>query len=345
MQTDKGQPRQAVLWDKGRADQVTCKLCSHRCVIADGGLGRCAVRRNIGGVLYSLSYEKVCSANADPIEKKPLFHFQPGSRSFSIAAPGCNFRCEFCQNWQISQMAIEDGQLHGSAIRPEDIVNSAIQANCKSIAYTYTEPTIFMELAADCAVLARDKEIANVFVSNGYMTSEAIEFARPWLDGINIDLKSFRQDYYQGLCKANIAPVLDTIKYIAGKTDIWMELTTLIVPGENDSTEELKEIAGFIAREAGRDVPWHVSRFYPQYKMDDRPPTSEAVLQRAYDIGKEAGLNYIYIGNLPSARAENTYCPSCGVGLIERTGYTVTRNIINDGACPQCGALIAGFEL
>jgi pyruvate formate lyase activating enzyme len=337
--------KEAVLWDVGEERRVRCKLCAHRCLIGEGKLGRCAVRKNIDGVLYSLSYDKVCSANPDPIEKKPLFHFQPGSSSFSIATPGCNFQCIFCQNWQISQEAIEYGRIDGQAISPEKIVEAAIRSDCKSIAYTYTEPTIFMELCADCGRLGKEKGLANVFVSNGYETKEAIDFAKEWLDGINIDLKSFNDDYYKRLCKARLQPVLDTISYIAKETDIWMEITTLIVPGENDSEDELKKLAEFIVNEAGADVPWHISRFYPQYQMDDRGATPIEMLERAEQIGKEAGLHYVYLGNVPGSKGESTFCYSCNSVLIERVGYRIGAYNIKNGCCPDCEAKIAGFEI
>ncbi len=333
----------AVLWEKADG-RVKCLLCNWKCLIADGGLGRCRVRQNIGGRLYSLNYDKLCAANPDPIEKKPLFHFQPGSRSFSIAAPGCNFQCVFCQDWQISQMPCQDS-LEGSACSPHQIVEAAVRDGCRSMAYTYTEPTIFMELCCQTAPLAKEKGLANVFVSNGFMSREAIDFVKPWLDGINIDLKAFSEDFYRDLCKARLEPVLDAIRYIAHHTDIWMELTTLVIPGKNDSDDELRAIAEFIAKEASIDVPWHVSRFWPQYKMTDAPPTDRAVLERAYDIGRQAGLRYVYVGNMPGAHAESTFCYSCGTLLIERQGYHVRKNRVTDGRCPQCNADIAGFDL
>lgn len=337
--------KRAVLWQSQESQKVRCFLCNWRCDIADGGYGRCRVRKNIGGVLYSLNYDKLCAANPDPIEKKPLFHFQPGSESFSIAAPGCNFQCVFCQNWQISQMPHCQNNLEGSEYSPEKIVAAAIQSGCKSIAYTYTEPTIFMELCCETAKLAKRRGLTNIFVSNGFMTAEAIDFSRPWLDGINIDLKAFAEDYYSDLCKAKLKPVLDSIRYIAKHTDIWLEITTLVVPGENDSDDELRSIAKFIAGEVSVDVPWHVSRFFPQYKMTDTKPTDEKVLERAFSIGKEAGLRYVYVGNLPGARAESTYCYSCGELLIERNGYRILKNLITDHRCPQCNTEIAGFGL
>jgi len=339
------QLKEAVLWDKAQDNKVNCCLCAHRCTIGEGKTGFCGVRENIDGVLYSVVYDKVCSANSDPIEKKPLFHFQPGSKSFSIATPGCNFRCTFCQNWQISQMAREQDPIEGSAYSPEVIVEAAVSSGCKSIAYTYTEPTIFMELCGQCGKLARENGLSNVFVSNGYETKEAIDFARPWLDGINIDLKAFSEDFYKSFCKAKLGPVLDTIKYIANHTDIWMEITTLIVPGENDSPEELRDIAEFISKEASPDVPWHVSRFHPTYEMKTKPVTGEDSLEMALNIGKQAGLRYVYVGNLPGSRAESTFCYSCSELLIERVGYRIVKNNIKDGNCPACGTQIAGFGL
>ncbi|MHC4558612.1 MAG: AmmeMemoRadiSam system radical SAM enzyme [Planctomycetota bacterium] len=338
--------KQAVLWEPSDADmKVQCKLCNWRCVIDEGKLGRCVVRKNINGTLYSLTYDKVCSANPDPIEKKPLFHFQPGSQSFSVATMGCNFRCEFCQNWQISQAAIENGQISGQAIKPEQIVETAVRSGCASIAYTYTEPTVFMELCNDCGRLGKERGLTNVFVSNGYMTREAIDFAGDWLDGINVDLKAFSEDYYKRLCKARLQPVLDTIGYIASQTNIWLEITTLVVPGKNDSDDELKKLADFIVNKAGADVPWHISRFHPQYKYYDSVSTPVSSLERAFEIGISAGLRYVYLGNVPGAKSESTFCYNCGRMLIERVGYRIVANIIEDSKCPDCGVEIAGFEL
>jgi pyruvate formate lyase activating enzyme len=258
---------------------------------------------------------------------------------------GCNFRCAFCQNWQISQAALESGRIDGQAITPEEIVGAAVRHRCKSIAYTYTEPTVFMELCRDCGCLAKERGLANVFVSNGYMTREAIDLAADWLGGINVDLKAFNEDYYTRLCKARLQPVLDTIAYIAKETDIWIEVTTLLIPGENDSEDELKQLADFLVREAGPDVPWHISRFHPQYKYLDSEATPRESLQRAERIGKAAGLRYVYLGNVPGSRSESTFCYKCGRVLIERSGYFINANHIENSKCPDCGTAIAGVEL
>ncbi|MBN1973210.1 MAG: AmmeMemoRadiSam system radical SAM enzyme [Sedimentisphaerales bacterium] len=338
--------KKAVLWEPLNEDKkIRCSLCSWRCTINDGKSGKCFVRKNTGGTLYSLNYYKVISANPDPIEKKPLFHFLPGSKSFSIAAMGCNFRCEFCQNWQISQAAAEGGEIDGQAISPEVIIAAAKRDNCKSIAYTYTEPTVFMELCNDCGRLAKEHGLANVFVSNGFMTTEAIDFASEWLDGINIDIKAFSENFYKKLCKARLQPVLDTVSYIAKNTNIWMEITTLLIPGENDSEEELKKLADFLVNSAGADVPWHISRFYPQYKYLDSAPTPAESLERALNIGQAAGLHYVYVGNVPGSKSENTFCWKCNRLLIERAGYRIIANNIKDSKCPNCMTEIAGFGL
>jgi len=337
--------KEAVLWEPAEGGWVRCYLCNFHCRIGEGKLGHCQVRKNIGGKLYSLNYGKIVAANPDPIEKKPLYHFQPGSRSFSIAAIGCNFRCEFCQNWQISQAALETGRIDGEEASPEQIVTGAVRTGCKSVAYTYTEPTIFMEMCNDCARPAKEKGLANVFVSNGYMTREAIDFAADWLDAINVDLKAFTDEYYKRLCKSRLQPVLDSIAYIARQTKIWIEITTLLLPGQNDSEEELKKLADWLVAEAGPDVPWHISRFYPQYKYTDSAPTPLESLQRAERIGKAAGLHYVYLGNVPGTKSENTYCYKCGRTLIERTGYWIGANHIKDSKCPQCGTQIAGVGL
>jgi pyruvate formate lyase activating enzyme len=334
--------KEAILWEKREGLSVQCKLCHWGCVIQSGSLGRCHVRKNIDGKLYSLNYDKLCAANDDPIEKKPLYHFWPGSRTFSISAPGCNFQCVFCQNWQISQSPYKN-KIEGSPQTPARIVQAALESGCKSIACTYTEPTVFMELCSDTARLAKQHGLYNVLVSNGFMSLEAVDVMNVWLDAINIDLKAFTDAFYTDLCKAKLAPVLQTIEYIAKKTDIWMEITTLLIPGKNDSPDELKALASFLVNTCGRDIPWHISRFHPQYQMTDSEPTDDDTLQMAYDIGKQVGLNYVYVGNVPGNWAASTFCPGCGKILIERSGYNIVQNVIKDALCPHCKAKISGI--
>ena len=331
----------AMLWEALDGQKVRCHLCGHECEIAAGRCGICRVRQNVAGTLRSLNYEWVVAVNVDPIEKKPLFHFLPGTRSLSVACAGCNFQCEFCQNWQISQSP-RRGTPRGQAVSPEQIVTAAANYDCASISFTYTEPTVFFELAYDSAKLAHERGILNCFVSNGYMTPRAVEAIAPHLDAINVDLKAFRDETYRKIMKASLQPVLECLKALVA-AGIWVEVTTLVVPGMNDSDEELKDIAGFIAGELGRSVPWHVSRFHGDYKMTAAPATPLATLQRACRIGKEAGLKHIYSGNVPGSADENTYCPSCGHTLIERVGYSIRAVRIRDGACEACGEAIEGI--
>ncbi len=335
---------QAMLWQPVDGNQVRCNLCPFRCVISEGRTGRCQVRKNIEGKLVSLNYHYVCAVNVDAIEKKPLFHFQPGSKSFSVACIGCNFQCEFCQNWQISQMQRIHGRLIGRSFPPTDIVAEAKRTGCKSIAYTYTEPTVFFELAYESACLAHEQGIKNVFVSNGYITIEALEKIEPYLDGINVDLKSFREEFYENLCHARLSPVLESLRWLA-KSKIWLEVTTLVIPGQNDSESELSDIANFIANELGDYVPWHISRYHPDYRYDSSPATPMSTIERAIEIGKQAGLQYCYGGNIPGHPSEQTYCPKCNALLIKRWGFSVIENNIINGKCPKCHTEIAGFEL
>lgn len=319
---------------------VQCGLCAHRCLIAQGHRGLCAVRENRDGVLYSLVYDRVIATNIDPVEKKPLFHFLPGSTSFSLATPGCNFRCKHCQNADISQLPRDhDGLLRGEPLDPQQIVAAAQRYRCASISYTYTEPTIFFELAYDTAKLAAAAGIRNVFVTNGYITPEALREIRPWLHAANVDLKGLSEDFYRSICGARLQPVLDSIR-LYRELGIWIEVTTLVIPGLNDSEGELRGIAEFI-RSVDRDIPWHVSRFHPTYKLADRPSTPVETLQRAREIGIGTGLRYVYEGNVPGA-GEDTLCWNCGRTLVKRYGFSIEQNHIRDGACPFCGSAIAG---
>ena len=291
--------KQAMLYDKLGDDKVQCKLCAHQCKILSGKSGICGVRKNKDGELYTLVYGDVIASHADPIEKKPLYHFLPGSYSYSIATIGCNFKCSFCQNWEISQASKRQGALSGYELMPEEVVREAKKNNCKSISYTYTEPTIFFEYAYDTARLAKKEGLYNVFVTNGYMTKETLNVIKPYLDAANVDLKSFREDFYREMCGAHLKPVLDTIELMK-KLGIWIEITTLVVTGKNDSDNEFKDIAEFIAT-LDPDIPWHISRFHPDFKYLEEKPTSIDTLKRAREIGIRAGLRNIHLGNVIEA--------------------------------------------
>ncbi len=333
--------KEAFLYKKLDGKKVKCELCPHFCVIANEKRGICGVRENKDGTLYSLVYGIIASSHVDPIEKKPLFHFLPGSLSYSIATAGCNFRCLYCQNYEISQMPREKRVIIGKEKTPKEIVSAALKGKCKSIAYTYTEPTIFFEFAYDTSKLAHEKGLKNIFITNGFMTAEALQMISPYLDAANVDLKSFRDDFYRKIAGARLVPVLDSLKLMK-KLNIWIEVTTLVIPGLNDSKTELAEIANFIKNELGEEIPWHVSAFFPAYKMTDRPPTPAETLEIAREIGLRAGLKYVYSGNIPIKGAENTYCGNCKNVLIERSGFQIIKNVVQNGQCPYCGKKIGG---
>jgi len=336
--------KEAVLYDKLESGKVKCRLCRHGCKIDDGKRGICSVRLNQGGTLYTLVYDKVVSTNVDPIEKKPLFHFAPGTRSFSIATVGCNFQCSFCQNYSISQMPRDTGRIAGEEYSPLEIASAAVRYKCRSISYTYTEPTIFYELAHDTMVEAKKQGLLNVFVTNGYMTRDMLDDAKGLLDAANVDLKAFNDKFYTHYCKARREGVMDTLKYMK-ELGIWLEITTLLIPTLNDGIGEIRDMARFIASEIGKETPWHISRFYPQYKEQDLPPTDVAALRMVRKIGLEEGLLYVYTGNVPGDDGEKTYCPGCAEILIDRVGYTITKTAIQGGLCSKCGYRIAGVEL
>ncbi len=337
----------AMLWERAENDAVQCNLCAHRCRIAEGKEGFCSVRRNVGGVLKTLTYGRICALHVDPIEKKPLFHFLPGSKSLSLATPGCNFRCSFCQNWQISQQpSWVEGEsnnisLQTEYVAPESVVELAQQNHCASISYTYTEPTIFFEYAYDTATLARRNGIKNCFVSNGFMTPRAVEAIAPVLDAINVDLKCFSDETYRKVCRGSLQPVLNCLEQLV-QAGIWVEVTTLVVPGMNDSPEELRQIADFIAKTLGQGVPWHVSRFHGDYQLRSTPSTPLATLELACRLGAEAGLKYVYCGNVPSLVDERTRCPHCREVLIDRAGFSVSAVRIRNGRCPKCDTPVEG---
>jgi pyruvate formate lyase activating enzyme len=332
--------KEAMLYERGAGEKVRCYLCSHRCNIAAGKTGICSVRENRGGALYTDAYGEVVAANADPIEKKPLYHFLPGTMTFSIATAGCNFRCGFCQNWQISQRSkCDENGCAGREMAPEEIVTSAQRTGCESIAYTYTEPTIFFEYAYETARLAKKNGLHNLFVTNGYMTAEALETIEPYLDACNVDLKSFRDDFYRETCKARLEPILETIRLIR-KREIWLEVTTLVVPGQNDSDEELRDIVRFLF-ELDPRIPWHISRFYPDYQFAESKATPIESLDRARRIADEEGLVFVYTGNVPETLRE-TRCPFCREVLISGQGLGGIDNRLKGDRCPECETHLPG---
>ncbi len=319
---------------------VTCFLCPHNCQIKPGKRGLCGVRENIDGKLYSLVYGKIIAEHIDPIEKKPIYHILPGSSSYSFGTVGCNLSCRNCQNWQISQLD-KNFPIQGKDTTCEEIVKNTIKNGCKSISYTYTEPTVFYEFAYDCAVIARSKGIKNIFVTNGYINSEPLKKVAPFLDAVNVDLKSFREETYKKICGGKLAPVKESIKLMK-KLGIWVEITTLIIPKVNDSLEEISDIASFI-KGLSEETPWHISAFYPTYLMTDTAPTPASILEKARNIGIEKGLKYVYTGNLPTDEGENTYCYNCKNLLIERCGFSVIKNNVKNNKCPNCNVKIDGF--
>lgn len=338
------EPKEAVLYEKLSDGRMLCHLCAHRCIITDGKRGICHVRENQDGTLYTLVYGRSITRHVDPVEKKPLFHFYPGTKAYSIATPGCNFGCRWCQNWEISQMPRQQHLTMGEEASPAQILAAAQRYGCRSIAYTYTEPTVFFEYTYDTARLAHEAGLANIYVSNGYMTAEMLETFHTYLDAINVDLKAFREETYLKYVGAKLQPVLDTLKWVKSH-GIWLEVTTLIIPGINDGPSELSDVATFIASELGVDTPWHISRFFPAYRMKDVPLTPLATLRRARDIGLETGLRYVYQGNIPESEAETTYCHSCGSLLVRRRGLTLSDNKTVKGRCWQCGAQIDGVGM
>jgi pyruvate formate lyase activating enzyme len=324
--------------------KVKCHLCNHYCLIKQGKRGICGVRENRGGKLYSLVYGKSIAIDIDPIEKKPFFNFFPGTTAYSIATVGCNFHCLNCQNWEISQMPKgKEGKIIGQELSPKEIVANAKRKGCKCIAYTYTEPTIFFEYAYDTAKLAHEQGIKNVFVTNGYTSSEAIKAIAPFLDAANIDLKGFSEDFYHKICGARLQPILDNIK-LYKELGIWIEVTTLIIPGYSDDESQLREIAEFI-KSVGEDIPWHITAFYPAFKLQDVPSTPIESLRSDRKIGMDVGLRYVYEGNVPGEGGENTYCYNCGKLIIGRYGFEIRANKLINGSCPNCMTHIDGVGL
>ncbi|PIE61979.1 MAG: AmmeMemoRadiSam system radical SAM enzyme [Desulfobacterales bacterium] len=338
--------KEAYLYNRLTDDRVRCQACHHYCEIQPGRQGLCRVRENRSGTLVSLVYDKVVAASVDPIEKKPIFHLKPGSTSFSIATMGCNLKCRFCQNADIAHpktLGVERRApyLAGRPFSPEDIVDQAQAHGCDSIAYTYTEPSVFFELALDTARLARSRGLYNIFVTNGFMSPALIEMVAPVLDAANVDLKAFTDSFYKTYCSARIEPVKDTLRLMKAN-GIMVEVTTLVIPGLNDDASELAQAAEFIANDLGPETPWHLSRFHPAYKLQDLGLTPESTLQMACEVGENAGLQYVYTGNVRGAR-ENTYCPCCRAVVVQRHGYHVSNRLTPNGGCPECGTRLYGI--
>lgn len=321
--------------EKINNNALRCTLCSHTCVINENKTGICRARINQGGDLYSLVYGYPVATNIDPIEKKPLFHFLPGSLSYSLGTLGCNLACANCQNWDISQVKKLENQ-DQAYISPEKIVEDALSNDCQSIAFTYNEPTIFTEYALDIMKLAHENGIKNVWVSNGFMSKKCLEAILPYLDAINIDIKSFDEDFYRNNCGASLSPILENAKFLKSE-QVHLEITTLIIPGLSDDAAMLNRLTEFIANDLDSDTPWHISKFTPQisWKLKKSLPTSDDIIYEAYQIGRDTGLNYIYVGNMPGDSKENTYCPKCGELAIARFGYQIERMDIS-GLCPNC---------
>lgn len=330
---------QAELFEKGEHGQVTCRLCAHFCRLSVGASGLCRVRKNIAGTLYSLNSDRLIAVHMDPIEKKPLYHFLPGSRSLSIAAMGCNFSCHFCQNHSISLVADEQS-ITGESLSPEQLIESALDNRARSISYTYTEPTVFFELMLQTARLARQAGLKNVMVSNGYLSAEALARLAPFLDAANIDLKAFGDDFYRRYCSARLQPVLDSIKALKAG-GVWLEITTLLIPGLNDDPLEINRLVTFLL-EVDDGMPWHLSRFFPQHRLRHIPATDENSINGFLGLGAKRGLKYLYGGNLASDSWNDTSCPQCRAVLIRRRGYQTTVATLLAGKCQDCGLAIPG---
>jgi len=337
--------KEAFFYEKLENKLVQCHLCPKKCVIPEGKYGFCRARKNIGGTLYAMGYGKPCSVALDPIEKKPFFHFLPGTTAFSLASAGCSLRCKFCQNWQISQYSPEETENYD--LPPEKVVEYALKYKndpkykCSSIAFTYSEPVNFYEYMFDTAKIAKKKGLKNVIHTAGYINPEPLEKLLPYIDAINVDLKGFNEQYYRNMCEGDLKTVLNTLK-ILKKNNIWIEITNLILPGYNDEPEEIKKMCIWIKENLGEDTPIHFSRFQPMYQMAHLNPTPQSTLEKAADVAKNVGLKYVYIGNMWGHLLENTFCPKCKKMVIKRAGYTILENNIKDGRCKFCGEKIAG---
>jgi pyruvate formate lyase activating enzyme len=331
----------AKYWKKFDNNEVQCLLCPFKCILNEGQRGHCRVRVNIGGKLYSLVYGRVCSKNTDPIEKKPVFHMLPGTTAYSIATPGCNLRCKFCQNWQISQSSPEE--VSAEYLSPEDVVQNAIKLNCKSIAYTYSEPVVFYEYVLDTAKLAKKNGLRNILVTAGFINPDPLKELLQYFDVIKVDLKGFNEKFYEEVVDGDLQVVLNTLLTIKKNSNVIIEIVNLVVPGLNDSFDDVKKMCKWIKENLGSDTPLFFSRFYPNYKLRNLPETPVLTLEKCRDIALKEGLNYVYIGNVFGHPAESTYCPNCKKVLVQRLGYSILSNNIVKGKCKFCGKEIPGI--
>lgn len=332
-------PMRARFWESIGAGRVRCTLCPRHCTMARDERGYCGVRRNQSGVLRTLVYSRPCTVRADPIEKKPLFHYLPGTDAYSIATAGCNFECLFCQNWRISQF--RPSQVRSISLSPRQVVEQAAASGSRSIAFTYSEPVVFYEYVEDISRLARERGIGRVMISNGFINREPMARLLDLLDGVKIDLKSFRDSFYRDLCDGELRPVLDTLRLVRQR-GIWLEIVVLVIPSRNDSDNEMRAMARWITQELGPDVPLHLTRFHPTYRMQNIPRTPVSTIERLRNVAREEGLRYVYLGNVPGHEGEDTYCHGCGTRLIARDGFVLRSNEIRNGRCPHCHISIPG---
>lgn len=333
-----GRTREAEYYERGKGGAVACRLCPNGCTLAEGQRGLCRNRVNTGGRLMAEAYGRVCAVAADPVEKKPLLHFLPGSRCLSIAAAGCNLACRWCQNHAISQAA--PGDVPWRRLAPADLPGLALAGGCRSAAYTYTEPLTYIEYTRDCAQACQERGLANILVTAGYVNATPLADLLPYIDAANVDLKAFSNDAYARCCRATLAPVLRTLTMMRD-AGVWVEVTNLVIPGVNDSLGDIERMCRWLAREGFADSPLHFSRFFPSYRMTGAPPTPTETLVNARKVAADCGLNYVYIGNTSLPGAEDTRCPRCGATLIRRSGYRVSAAGFS-GSCPECGREISG---
>ncbi|MGD9609893.1 MAG: AmmeMemoRadiSam system radical SAM enzyme [Desulfovibrionaceae bacterium] len=334
----------AQLWKRLPDGKVQCQLCAHYCRLDTDERGRCGVRQCRDGALFTLVHDRVAAINLDPVEKKPLYHFLPGTTTLSFGTMGCNLSCAFCQNYTLSQPPRQGRPIAGEHVTPQELVRAATRSGAASISYTYSEPTIFFELMTETASLAHAKGLKNILVSNGFQSPQCLKALGPLIDAANIDLKAMDADFYERICGAKLAPVLANLIHMR-RLGWWIEVTTLLIPGLNDAPEPLRRLADFLVRELGTQTPWHISRFHPEFAMRDRPVTPLEILERAYAIGREAGLAFVYVGNVPGNSHDATSCPSCGELLIDRRGFLVSAVRTVGGRCPHCGAPLPGVGL